>query len=44
VSKDLDTIANSMLDWETKLVTLLELTDVDLHDLKKMHPDPRLLR
>ena len=35
VEKDLSEIANHMLDWEEKLATHLELTPIDIHDIKE---------
>jgi hypothetical protein len=34
MNKDLIKIAYHMLGWEERLVTHLELTDVDIHDIK----------
>ena len=34
VEKDLSEISDHMLDWEEKLATHLELTTIDIHDIK----------
>ena len=44
VDVHLEKIAYYMKDWETKLSSLLKLTDIDRDDLKLMHPNPILLR
>lgn len=45
VNKDLNTIADSMLNWEEKLSTHLSLTDTDISDIKAIHRDsPKLQR
>ena len=38
VEKDLHQIAYYMLDWEEKLSSHLELTAVDISDIKEMQP------
>ena len=43
VEKDLSEIANHMLDWEEKLVTHLELTPIDIHDLKNKYSNEPVL-
>lgn len=44
VNSDLYSIAEHMVDWEEKLAALLQLTDVEIHDLKKIHiNDPPVL-
>lgn len=45
VDKDLHCIAENMVDWEEKLSALLELTDVNIRDLKAMYANqPIILR
>ena len=45
VDKDLNEIAHHMLDWEVKLVSYLDLTQIDISDIKKKHPtEPELQR
>ena len=44
VDRHLNQIADTMLHWEEKLSTSLGLTEVQIHDLKKNHPKPILLR
>ncbi len=44
VDRHLNQIAETMIDWEIKLSSLLNLTDVQIHDLKKRHCEPVLLR
>ena len=44
VDKDLYEIAEHMLGWDKKLSTHLELTEVDIHDIKAMHSHPSLQR
>ena len=39
VDKDLSEIAHHMLDWEERLATHLELTAVDIHDIRSKHRD-----
>ena len=43
VEQDLREIAYHMIDWEGNLATLLELTDVDIHDIKYIN-NPELQR
>ena len=38
VDKDLIAIAHHMLKWEERLSADLELTDVDIHDIKEKNP------
>ena len=44
--RDLISIAHHMLDWEEKLCVHLGLTEVDVHDIKKIHSsnEPELQR
>ncbi len=45
VDSDLNEIAHVMLDWEGRLSAHLGLTDVDIHDIKEIHPNkPSLQR
>ena len=44
VEKDLIAIADEMLDWEEKLTTHFELTNVDLSDIKGGIDTPVLKR
>ena len=45
VDKDLMKIAHHMLGWEEQLSALLGLTQVDIHDIKKIHSkQPKLQR
>ena len=44
VDTHLNEIAYAMIDWETKLSSLLKLTDVQIHDLKAENSNPVLLR
>ena len=46
VDRDLNTIADHMLDWEKKLSTPMKLTTIEIHDVnvKFLHSDPVLLR
>ena len=44
VEKDLCHIAHHMLDWEVKLSTHLELTEVDVHDITRGISDLELQR
>ena len=44
VDRHLNLIAESMIDWETKLSTPLGLTEVQIHDLKAENPKPVLRR
>ncbi len=37
VDRDLNEIADVMLDWEVRLSSHLGLTDVDIHDIKEIH-------
>ena len=37
--RDLIRIAHCMLEWEEKLCPHLELTNVDIHDIKEMYKD-----
>ena len=42
---DLNKIAHHMLDWKEKLCSPLGLTEVDVHDIKEIHPNkPELQR
>ena len=38
VNLDLNEIALHMIYWEENVSALLELTEVDLHDIREMHP------
>ena len=44
VEKDLSEIADHMLNWEEKLAAHLELTPVDIHDIKETSTNPVLQR
>ncbi len=44
VDKDLNEIADHMMDWEEKLSTHLELTHTDIHDVKAIHKDNPVLQ
>ena len=45
VDKDLIEIAHHMLGWEEKLCSHLGLTEVDVHDIEKIHSgNPELQR
>ena len=44
VDRHLNRIAKEMIHWEEKLSTLLDLTEVELHDLKENSVNPILLR
>ena len=44
LEKDLREIAYCMLDWEEKLATYLELTHIDIHDIKETSSKPVLQR
>ena len=45
VDSDLIEIANEVTDWEEKLVAYLQLTDVDVSDIKSQHlGNPKLQR
>ena len=44
VDKDLDEIAQYMLDWEEKLLPHLSLTEVDRHDIKVIHSNSPVLQ
>ena len=40
VDRDLSEIATSMIEWEERLAPLLDLTDVEIHDVKKDRSEP----
>ena len=44
VDHDLNDIAKVMIGWEEKLSAPLNLSAVEIHDLKAKEPDPELLR
>ena len=44
LEKDLREIAHYMLDWEEKLATYLELTRVDIHDIKETYTSKPVLQ
>ena len=45
VNKDLNEIAYKMIHWEEKLSDLLELNEIDIHDIKaKYSHEPKLRR
>ena len=44
VEKDQSEIAEHMLGWDEKLSTHLELTHIDIHDIKQMYPNQPVLQ
>ena len=44
VDKDLNEIAHHMIDWEEELSAHLELTQVDIHDIKAIYRDSPALQ
>ncbi len=44
VNRDLHEIAHHMLDWEVKLSSHLNLTDIDISDIKEELQNPELRR
>ena len=44
VDRDLNSIADSMLEWETNLTSAFNLTQVDIHDIKVTESSPVLQR
>ena len=44
VERDLSEIAKEMLKWEEQLSTYLQLTPIDINDIKEKHSEPVLRR
>ena len=44
VDRDLNEIADHMLDWEEKLSAHLKLTAMDIHDIKAIHANNPVLQ